>query len=126
MKKLLIALSASVVILLVFQSFMAKSAPGAEFPAEVKEILKTSCYDCHSDASTNKKAIEAVNFDKWSDLKATKQISKLDAVCETISKDQMPPEKYLKNKPEHALSDEQKVIICSWADQEASKLMKGN
>ena len=41
-----------------------------------------------------------------------------------VSKDEMPPEKYLKNKPEHALSDAQKVILCSWADQEASKLMK--
>ncbi len=126
MKKLFIFLAASAIILMVFQSFMTKSAPGTEFPAEVKEILKTSCYDCHSDAATNKKAIEAVNFDKWNDMKATKQISKLDAVCEVISKDEMPPEKYLKNKPEHALSDAQKVTICSWADQEASKLMKGN
>ena len=124
MKKLLFALAASAVILLVFQSFITKSAPGTEFPDEVIEILKTSCYNCHSDASTNKKAIEAINYDKWNDLKASKQISKLDAICETISKDEMPPSKYLKNKPEHALSDEQKVILCSWADQEASKLMK--
>lgn len=124
MKKLLVAIAASAIILLVFQSFISKSAPGAEFPAEVKEILKTSCYDCHSDASKNKKALEAVNFEKWDDYKASKQISKLDAVCETISKDKMPPEKYLKDVPEHALSDEQKVILCSWADKEVEKLMK--
>lgn len=124
MKKFLAALSVSVIILLVFQSFSSNSVPGTEFPAEVKEILKTSCYDCHSDASTNKKALEAVNFEKWDNYKASKQISKLDAVCETISKDKMPPEKYLKNKPEHALSDEQKVIICSWVDKEVEKLMQ--
>ena len=126
MKKLIVSLAVSAILLLVFQSFVSKTAPTPDIPSDVKEILKTSCYDCHSQESSNKKGKEALNFDKWDDYKDSKKISKLDAICEVISKDKMPPEKYLKNSPEKALSDDQKVAVCSWTDKEIEKLMGGN
>lgn len=126
MKKLIVSLAVSAILLLVFQSFVFKTAPAPDIPADVKEILKASCYDCHSKDASNKKGKIALNFDKWDDYKDTKKISKLDAICEVISKDKMPPEKYLKNSPDKALSDDQKVAVCSWTDKEATKLMGGN
>jgi len=126
MKKLIVSLAASAILLLVFQSFVFKTAPAPDIPADVNEILKTSCYGCHTQESSSKKAKIALNFDKWDDYKDTKKISKLDAICEVISKDKMPPEKYLKDSPEKALSDDQKVAVCSWTDKEATKLMGGN
>ena len=126
MKKLIVSLAVSAILLLIFQSFVFKTAPALEIPADVKEILKTSCYDCHSQESSNKKAKDALNFDKWDDYKDSKKISKLDAICEVISKDEMPPEKHLEKYPEKVLSDDQKVTVCSWTDKEADKLMGGN
>lgn len=126
MKKLIVSLAVSAILLLVFQSFVSKTAPAPEIPADVKEILKATCYDCHSQESSNKKAKDALIFDKWDSYKDSKKISKLDAICEVISKDKMPPEKYLEKNPEKALSDDQKVVVCSWTDKEATKLMGGN
>lgn len=126
MKKLMISIFVSGILLFVFQSFMIRSAPGIEMPDNVKEILKNSCYDCHSAESSNSKAKIALNFDKWDGYKDSKKISKLDAICEVVAKDKMPPEKYLKKAPEKALTEEQEKIMCSWADKEANKLLEGN
>lgn len=126
MKKLMISIFVSGILLFVFQSFMIRSTPGLDMPDDVQEILKTSCYDCHTSASSNKKGKAALNFDKWDEYKDSKKVGKLDAICEVVSKDKMPPEKYLKNSPEKALSDDQKVLLCSWADKAANKLMEGN
>ena len=68
MKKLIVSLAVSAILLLVFQSFVFKTAPAPDIPADVKEILKASCYDCHSQESSNKKGKIALNFDKWDDF----------------------------------------------------------
>jgi len=126
MKKLMISIFVSGILLFALQSFMVRSAPGIEMPEDVKEILKTSCYDCHSSESSNSKGKMALNFDKWDGYKDSKKISKLDDICEMVAKDKMPPAKYLKNAPEKALSDEQQKILCAWADKQANKLLEGN
>jgi uncharacterized membrane protein len=126
MKKMIFALALSGILLFVFQSFVFKANPAAEFPDDVTDILKTHCYDCHSQDASNKKAKIALNFDKWDDYKDSKKVSKLDAICEVVSKDKMPPEKYLKNNPGKALTDDQKVVLCKWTDAESDKLMGGN
>jgi len=126
MKKSLFVLVPGAVLFLVFQSFVFNFPTGSEFPDEVKEVLKSSCYDCHSKEASHKKGKLALNFDKWDDYKLTKRISKLDAICEVIEEGKMPPEKYLKGNPEKALTDEQKELICNWAEGEADNLMGGN
>ena len=126
MKKMIFTLAVSGILLLVFQSFVFNANPDPGLPADVNDILKTSCYACHSNDASNKKAKIALNFDKWDDYKASKKVSKLDAICEVISKDKMPPEKYLKNDPGKALSDDQKVMLCKWTDEESEKLMGGD
>lgn len=126
MKKVIVLLVPTAFLFFVFQSFIFNPQAGPEFPADVKEVLKTSCYDCHSKDASNKKGKLALNFDKWDDYKLTKRISKLDAICEVIEEGKMPPEKYLKGNPDKALSAELQELICNWAEDESAKLMEVN
>lgn len=126
MKNSLFLFVPATVLFLVFQSFVFNSPAGPEFPSEVKEVLKASCYDCHSKDASSKKGTLALNFDKWDNYKLSKRISKLDAICEEIEEGKMPPAKYLKGNSDKALTDEQKALICSWTEGEADKLMGGN
>lgn len=126
MKKTLLLLLPASFLFLVFQSFISNFSSGSEFPADVKEILKTSCYDCHSKDASHKKGTLALNFDKWDDYKITKRISKLDAISEVLEEGKMPPAKYLKGHAEKALTDDQKELVLNWAEGEVEKLMGGN
>ncbi len=126
MKKLVASLFVSGILLVAFQSFILKPGPGPDAPDEVKEILKNSCYGCHSNESSNKKSVGALNFDEFDGYKVTKKISKLDAIHEVITEGKMPPEKFLKGNPDKALSDDQGTLVGNWALEESEKLMKEN
>jgi hypothetical protein len=107
-------------------AFITVPAPGPDFPDEVAVVLKNSCFDCHSAEGSSKKALLALNFDKWDGFKDTKKISKLSDICELVEEGKMPPGKYLANKPDRALTDAHKELLCSWAEEESAKLMEGN
>jgi mono/diheme cytochrome c family protein len=126
MKKLIVSLAVSVILLLVFQSFLFNPSASSDVPNDAKEIFETSCYNCHSNEASNEKAIDALNFDLWDGYKKTKQISKLESICEVVKEGKMPPEKYLDKNPDAVLSDEQKKILCNWTDERSTKLMEGN
>jgi len=111
---------------LLFMAFMTSPAPGPGFPEDVEKVLKASCFDCHSNNASSKKGKLALNFDKWGDYKTSKKVSKLNDICELVEENKMPPGKYLEKKPDRALTDAQKELICSWADKESAKLMEGN
>ena len=93
-----------------------------EFPAEVMEILKTSCYDCHTTDSKNEDGKEKLDFYKWNDLSGSKKISKLDAICRSVKFGDMPTRKYVKNYPDKALTKHQINVICDWVDDETENL----
>ena len=93
------------------------------FPEAVQKVVETSCFDCHSDASSNAKAKMKLNFSKWSDLSDSKKVGKMEAINEVVSKGDMPPAKYISNHPDKAPGQEQKDIINKWATEESAKLM---
>jgi len=126
MKKPVLFLVITGVIFLVFQAFVINPAPGPGIPEDVQDILKTFCNDCHSNDASSKKGKIALNFDKWNDYKVSKKISKMEDICELVDEGKMPPEKYLKSKPDNALSDSQKALICDWTSKESVILMEGN
>ncbi len=95
----------------------------AAFPEDVQKILETSCFDCHSDASTNVKSKGKLNFSKWADLSDAKKVGKMEAMGEEIKEGNMPPEKYLSKFPDHALTQEKKDVINKWISEESAKLM---
>jgi len=131
MKKLLLIPGLLLTGFLLFQAFVGTVQdpdpvedpdPG---PQTALDIISTSCFDCHSNMGQNDKPKDALNFDLWESYNTGKKIAKLSDICEMIEEGKMPPEKYLKFKPEHALTDESREVICAWVEEETGKLMGG-
>jgi hypothetical protein len=93
------------------------------FPEDVQKVLENSCFDCHSDASSNIKAKGKVNFTKWGELSDAKKVGKMEAINNEIKEGKMPPAKYAANYPDHALKADQKELILKWVTEESAKLM---
>ncbi len=102
-------------------------------PAEVMEILRTSCYDCHSNESewpwySNvapvswlvisdvNEAREHLNFSEWDSYSAEDKAEDIEEIWEEIEEGEMPLWFYLPLHPEARLSDAQKEIIRKWVE----------
>ena len=126
MKKQLVVFLAIGILFLFFQSFSPEIPSEGVFPDEITSILKTSCYDCHYTGSSSEKALKAVDFSQWDEYRLTKQIGLLGDIGEIVEERKMPPGKYLKNKPDAELSEEQIKKLSEWTSKEAEKLMQEN
>ena len=106
-------------------------------PQNVRQILKTSCYDCHSNntvypwyskvqpvkwwlANHINDGKRHLNFDEFGTYPNDKELKKLDEVAETVNADEMPLSSYTVIHTNAKLSAEQKSIIQVWV-----KSMKG-
>lgn len=96
--------------------------------ADVKTILKNSCYDCHSNqtvwpwysyvapvswlvSNDVNEGREHLNFSNWEKLNAKKKAHKLDEIWEHVEKDEMPLPIYTFMHPSAKLTIEQKAIL---------------
>jgi hypothetical protein len=107
----------------IFQEKPQQTKAVSPFPENIAKIFENSCFDCHSDASSNEKALAKMNLSKWNDLSAAKKVGKLQDIEDILKKGDMPPAKYVDRYPDHAPSQEQKDIIIKWAETESDKLM---
>jgi Haem-binding domain len=102
-------------------------------PASVQEILKTSCYDCHSNntvypwyaniqpvawwladhVNEGKKELDFSEFLTYSPKKAH---HKLEEVNEMVKEGEMPLQSYTIIHRNAKLSEPQKLEIATWAD----------
>ena len=102
-------------------------------PASVQEILKTSCYDCHSNntvypwyaniqpvawwladhVNEGKKELDFSEFLTYSPKKAH---HKLEEVIEMVKEGEMPLQSYTIIHQNAKLSEPQKLEIATWAD----------
>ncbi|RYE35902.1 MAG: hypothetical protein EOP48_30025 [Sphingobacteriales bacterium] len=99
---------------------------------EVKALLKTACYDCHSNNTnypwyatiqpmgwllsshiSNGKA--ELNFDEFGNYPGRRQQSKLKSIASQVEKDEMPLGSYSLMHKEARLNREQKTMIINWA-----------
>jgi hypothetical protein len=102
-------------------------------PANVQSILKRSCYDCHSNQTTwpwyshiapasflvthdVNEGREEMNFSEWGKMSVSKREERLSTICEVITDNEMPLGKYTILHSDAKLSDEEKKILCDWAD----------
>lgn len=107
-------------------------------PEEVMEILRTSCYDCHSNetvwpwysniapfswlvAHDVNEAREEMNFSEWQSYSADDQDHYIEEIWEEVEEGEMPLWYYLILHSEAELSDEQKETIKSWSHASALK-----
>lgn len=101
-------------------------------PAEVKAILKRSCYDCHSNetrwpwysrvapvswlvSQDVKEGREHINFSEWEPLKDIVYIHV--KIYNMVASGQMPLKAYLPMHPDAKISPEELETLKNWAGQ---------
>jgi len=100
-------------------------------PEDVHTILKTSCYDCHSNntvypwyaeiqpvawwlADHVKKGKKEINFSEFASYRIGRQYRKLDEVNKQIKEGEMPLDSYLWIHKYAKLNEQQKLTIANW------------
>lgn len=109
-------------------TFIAETTPNEE----VKGILASKCFDCHSNQTTYpwyaniaplsfwinhhvEEGKEHLNFSDWSNYDLKRKKHKLEELIEEVEEDKMPLESYEKLHGE--LIDSEKETIIEWAKQ---------
>jgi hypothetical protein len=102
-------------------------------PAEVDQILRRSCYDCHSNTTVypwyaNVQPVgwwlnghinngkNDLNFDEFAAYRAFRKYRRFHDVDELVSNNEMPLPSYLLMHRDAALSPEQKTTLIVWAN----------
>ncbi len=105
-----------------------------DVPDTVLAVLKTSCYDCHSNTTvypwyTNiqpvgwwlanhvKEGKRELNFDEFKTYPLKKAAHKLEETADVIKEDEMPLNSYLLIHRGAKLNEVQKLLIIDWAQQ---------
>jgi hypothetical protein len=101
-------------------------------PLEVASILKTSCYDCHSNnthypwysnfqpiawwlADHIKEGKKELNFSEFASYRIAKQFRKLEEINSEVEEGEMPHESYTLIHGDAKLSPSQKENLINWA-----------
>ncbi len=106
-----------------------------EVPKNVQAILKTSCYDCHSNntqypwyskiqpggwwmASHIKKSKLELNFDEFGSYTKRRQQSKLRSIANTIKDGTMPLSSYTFIHKNAKLGLEDQTLLLNWVNKQ--------
>jgi len=117
------------------KDFIAMTNPSIE----VTNILKTSCYDCHSHETKYPWYTYAsplswwikyhindgrkhFNFSTWADYDAKKQDHKLDEAIEEVDEGEMPLNSYLWAHSESKLTPEQKEALMAFFESKRTHI----
>lgn len=101
-------------------------------PEPVQQILKTSCYDCHSNNTvypwySNFQPVagwlnhhvnegkEEVNFNEFATYRPARQYKKLDEIIEQVKKEEMPLSSYTIVHKDAVLTKDQANLLMDWA-----------
>ena len=139
MKKILIVL---VVILIGIQFIpVERTNPPVSWdinpPANISEILRTSCYDCHSNetiwpwyskiapvsflvAGDVNEGRKHLNFSEWDKYEADKREKILEEIVEEIEKEAMPLSSYTFTHPNAKLDDHRIKLIKEWVNPDGN------
>lgn len=101
-------------------------------PADVKQILRRACYDCHSNetvwpwysrvapaswlvARDVNEGREHLNFSTWGRLSAADRSEAFEHIEHEVAEGAMPLPIYLPAHPEARLTDQDKAALETWA-----------
>jgi hypothetical protein len=141
-KRIKTILTMLLIVLLGMQSFRIDKTnpphdPANDFlvmenpPAEVAEMMKNACYDCHSNLTkypwyTNvapmswwiaghiRHAREELNFSEWRSYNEEDKPKGLEEMAEEVLEKKMPLFSYIVAHPEARLSEEQRKVLADW------------
>ena len=102
-------------------------------PENISQILRTSCYDCHSNetvwpwyskiapvsflvAGDVNEGRKHLNFSEWDKYEADKREKILEEIVEEIEKEAMPPTSYTFTHPNAKLDDHRIKLIKEWVN----------
>lgn len=102
-----------------------------KMPVEVKTLLQTACYDCHSNNTDYvwydyvqpvralvenhiKNAKKDLNFNVWGSYSERKQERLLNSIIEQIKTKKMPLSSYRFMHKNAAINDEQIKVLTNW------------
>lgn len=123
MKKFFLIPALAIIGLLFFQATI-KSAPeldipvhveAPEMPAKVKAVVDQKCYGCHNAESKNEKGKAKLDWDAFEAAKKSKQMAAMGKITEVLESGDMPPAKFLENKPEGKLTEEELATLLEWS-----------
>ncbi len=136
-KKFLVILLVAFIVIQFFRPTrnegIAEGENSIAAPANVKTILQTSCYDCHSNHTvypwyTNVQPVgwwlanhvnegkREINFSEFNTYKLKRKIRKMKEIREQLEEDEMPLSSYTLIHGYAKLSAEQKDLVLKWAD----------
>lgn len=123
MKKIFLVPTLGVLALLILQAFTIESeipknedlALDEAIPAHVKTIIDSKCYGCHNAESKNEKGKKKLDWDEFESSRKAKQLATMAKINEALIEGDMPPAKYLENKPEGALEAEELQTLLDWS-----------
>jgi hypothetical protein len=150
-KKILLALLIVLVVIQFIQPVRNKSSEmlstdmtkTTNVPGNVQSILRTACYDCHSN-NTNypwyshiqpfgwllakhiKKGKADLNFSEFGSYSVRVQISKLSELANSIKDGTMPLKSYTIIHKNAQLSKEDKALLIDWAARTKDSLKLNN
>ena len=101
-------------------------------PKEIQKIMKSSCFDCHSNSTRYpwynsitpvnywladhiKEGSKHLNFSKWSEYSLKKKEHKMEELYEEVEKKNMPLNSYTWTHSEANLTDAQVKLMVDWA-----------
>jgi len=107
-------------------------------PDNISNILRTSCYDCHSNetnwpwyshiapvsflvASDVKDARKNLNFSEWDKYSSNKQSELLEEMIEEIEKEEMPLTSYTFTHPNAKLDPYRINLLKDWVNPGSNK-----
>ena len=143
MKKILKRILLALAILLVLLQFYPRAknningseaqniATVQQVPADVQALLKTSCYDCHSNNTFYpwyynfqpvawwlddhiKDGKKDLNFSEFASYRLAKQYKKLEEIEKLVTDNEMPLKSYTLIHTDASLNDQQKLTITNW------------
>ena len=108
-------------------------------PDSVSNILKKSCYDCHSNNTQYpwyssfqpvsgwlnhhiEEGKDEVNFDEFATYKIGRQYRKLLEIKEQLEKDEMPLSSYTLIHKDAKLNEGEKKLLINWAESARSMM----
>lgn len=112
-------------------------------PKNVEIILRTSCYDCHSNntyypwysyiqpvrffmESHIKEGKENLNFNEWGNYSDRKQNNKLDRIAKQIKSNEMPLSSYTMIHKNAILTASQKKEVLDWINKTKDSISSQN
>jgi len=123
MKKLFFLPALAIIGLLFFQGISKTASESSslsheiapDMPPNIKAIVEQKCYGCHNAESKNEKGKKKLDWDEFEASKKSMQLATKGKIAEVLESGDMPPAKFLENKPEGKLTETELATLIEWS-----------